>query len=96
MLQAAHAKYAKATAKVGPSQVVIFERNEIKLDIPVEGVVLENGWAITPYTYPGVSLCTATSAYDPQQSDFSIFNRSPRTKLIALFPEVKCPPASCI
>ena len=49
-LQAADAKYAKATAKVGPSQKVIFERDEITLDIAVEGVVLESGWTITPYT----------------------------------------------
>ena len=55
-LQAADAKYAKATAKAGPSQKVIFERDEIMLDIAVEGVVLENGWTITPYTHPGVSL----------------------------------------
>ena len=55
-LQAADAKYAKATAKAGPSQKVIFERDKIMLDIAVEGVVLENGWTITPYTHPGVSL----------------------------------------
>ena len=33
-----------------------FEGDEITLDIAVEGVVLENGWTITPYTHPGVSL----------------------------------------
>ena len=55
LLQAANAKYAKATAKVGPSQMVMFEGDEITLDIAVEGVVLENGWTITPYTHPGVS-----------------------------------------
>ena len=56
LLQAADTKYAKATAKVGPSQMVMFEGDEITLDIAVEGVVLENGWTITPYTHPGVSL----------------------------------------
>ena len=53
-LQAADAKYA--TAKAGPSQKVIFEKDEIMLGIAVEGVVLENGWTITPYTHPRVSL----------------------------------------
>ena len=66
LLQAANAKYAKPTTQVGPSQMVNFEENEIRLDIEVEGVVLENGWAITPFTYPGVRLCTITSCYDPQ------------------------------
>ena len=36
--------------------MVMFKGNEIKLDIGMEGVVLENGWTITPYTYLGVSL----------------------------------------
>jgi len=33
----------------------VFEREKIILDIPKEGIVLENGWTITPHTYPGVS-----------------------------------------
>ena len=48
--------YTNATAKAGPSQVVMFEGDEIKLDIAAEGVELKNGWTITPYTHPGVSL----------------------------------------
>ena len=59
LLQAADAKYAKAAAKVGPSQMVVFEEDEIRLDIAAEGVELQNGWTITPHTYPGVSVdCT--------------------------------------
>ena len=34
----------------------MFEEEKITLDIPKEGVVLGNGWTITPDTYPGVSL----------------------------------------
>ena len=34
----------------------MFEEEKITLDIPKEGVVVENGWTITPDTYPGVSL----------------------------------------
>ena len=34
----------------------MFEEEQITLDIPEEGVMLESGWTITPHTYPGVSL----------------------------------------
>ena len=40
---------------MGPDQEVIFEGEQITLDIPKEGIVLESGWTITPFTYPGVS-----------------------------------------
>ena len=56
LLQAIDAKYAGAAASVGPSQEVIFEEEQITLDIPKGGILLENGWTITPYAYPGVSL----------------------------------------
>ena len=39
----------------------MFEGDEIKLDIAAEGVKLENGWTITPYTHPGVSLADTTT-----------------------------------
>ena len=42
--------------------MVMFEEDEIRLDIAAEGVVLENGWTITPLTEPVVSLdYTATN-----------------------------------
>ena len=56
LLQAVDANYTNAAAKAGPNQVVMFEKDEIKLDIAAEGVELKNGWTITPYTHPGVSL----------------------------------------
>ena len=97
LLQAADAKYAKATAKVGPSHMVMFEGNEIMLDIAVEGVVLENGWTITPYTYPGVSLhYAAVVGYDlPMVKSCNTFHRSLKIKLTTLFRVIKCPPANC-
>ena len=55
LLQAVDAKYTEVAARVGPDQEVTFEQDQITLDIPKEGLVLENGWAITPHTYPGVS-----------------------------------------
>ena len=97
-LQAADAKYAKATAKAGPSQTVMFEGNEITLDIAVEGVVLENGWTITPYTHPGVSLhynCELGLSTGEFQN-YIFFCRSLRIKLTTLFLVVNYPPASCM
>ena len=40
---------------MGPEQEVIFEGEQITLDIPKEGIALESGWTITPFTFPGVS-----------------------------------------
>jgi len=34
---------------------VVFERDMIILDLPMEGLVLQNGWTITPHTYPGIT-----------------------------------------
>ena len=78
--------------------MVMFERDEITLDIAVEGVVLENGWTITPYTHPGVSLhYAAVVDYDLQMvKSCNIFHRSLRTKLTTLFRVVKCLPANCM
>ena len=33
----------------------MFEEEQITLDIPEEGIMLESGWTITPLTHPGVS-----------------------------------------
>ena len=57
-MQAVNAGYAEANARMGPYQEVMFEGDKITLDIPKEGIELENGWTITPHTYPGVSLVT--------------------------------------
>ena len=61
LLQAVDTNYTNAAAKAGPSQVVVFEGDKITLDIAIEGVVLENGWTINPYTHPGVSLTDTTT-----------------------------------
>ena len=63
LLQAIDAKYTEVAAGVGPDQEVMFEEEQITLDIPEEGLVLESGWTITPHTYPGVSLCEYTTTY---------------------------------
>lgn len=56
LLQAIDGKYTEAAAIVGPDQEVTFENDNISLDIGAEGLVLQNGWTINPYTYPRVSL----------------------------------------
>jgi len=55
-MQAVNAGYAESNARMGPYQEVTFKEENISLDIPKEGTVLESGWTITPHTYPGVSL----------------------------------------
>ena len=62
-LQAVDIKYAEANALVGSSQKMVFKGEKITLDIPLEGIVLENGWAITPLALPEVSLFRNTSQY---------------------------------
>ena len=56
LLQAADAKYGEGATKVGPDQEVVFEEEQITLDIKADGEVLENGWTISPDTYPRVSV----------------------------------------
>ena len=41
---------------MGPDQEVIFDGEQITMDIPQAGIVLENGWAITPLIYPEVRV----------------------------------------
>ena len=48
---------------MGPDQEVIFEGEQITLDIPKEGIALENGWTIIPFTYPGVSTLSQHHIY---------------------------------
>ena len=40
---------------LGSQQLIEFESEEIKLDIPMEGTILKEGWKITPLTEPEVS-----------------------------------------
>ena len=55
LLKAIDAKFTEVAARVGPEQEVMFEEEQITLDIPEDGIVLESGWTIIPRTYPGVS-----------------------------------------
>ena len=52
--QAAEQKYKQGS--LGLEQHIDFESNEIKLDIPMEGTELNEGWKITPMAVPVVSI----------------------------------------
>ena len=56
LLQAADAKYGESATKLGPDQELVFEGDQITLDIKADEEVLENGWRISPDTYPRVSV----------------------------------------
>ena len=71
----------------------MFEGDEIKLDIAPEGVELKNGWTITPYTHPGVSLADTTTENLTEWISI-LSNRSPRIRLTTLFQVVNYLPAS--
>ena len=40
----------------GPDQPIEFESDQIRLDIPLKGITLEEGWKLTPLIPPVVSL----------------------------------------
>ena len=48
--------YKKKKAVAGTDQLVEFESNEIKLDIPNEGTSVKGGWIITPQMAPVVRI----------------------------------------
>ena len=95
-LQAVDTNYTITAAKAGPSQVVMFEGDEIMLDIAVEGIVLENGWTINPYTHPGVSLTIYKKLNPLTEWIYILSNRSPRIRLTTSFRAVNYLPASCM
>ena len=50
-------KYKSDHFKSGSAdQLVEFESEEIKLDVPFEGITLEEGWKITPLNEPEVRV----------------------------------------
>lgn len=55
LIQALRRDYIDKGARLGPFQPVYFELDEIKLDIPMEGTVVD-GWKITPLIRPVVSF----------------------------------------
>lgn len=44
--------YSGKGAEVGPYLEVIFDGEEVSLDIPMEGINLPSGWSLQPLVYP--------------------------------------------
>ena len=55
-MQAVKKVYAGYASDDHLSLAVVFQEDRIKLTVPVDGEVLQNGWEITPLTPPTVSL----------------------------------------
>ena len=52
VLQTVRERYSEALA--GPELDVIFEDEEIVLQVPNEGVTVDDNWTISPLAYPSV------------------------------------------
>ena len=60
-------KYRGENFKSGSEQLIEFESEEIKLDIPLEGTTLKEGWKISPLTDPEVralGFCLTLQQYN--------------------------------
>ena len=56
LLQAIHDRYSSLDAISGPDFEVQFKEDTISLAVSEDGVILPNGWSITPLVPPMVSL----------------------------------------
>ena len=56
ILQAVRQEYAHFTEDKLIMQAVVFEENEVELDLPISSPTCVNGWKIQPLTYPKVLL----------------------------------------
>ena len=57
ILQAVQQEYTAKGATIGLDHVVEFESETISLQLPSEGITLENGWKIVPNIFPMASYC---------------------------------------
>lgn len=44
--------YLKNKAEIGPRFEVIFDEDEVSLEIPEDGITLGNEWSLLPLVYP--------------------------------------------
>ena len=56
LLQAIHDRYSSLDAISGPDFEVQFKEDTISLAVSEDGVILPNGWSITPLVPPTVSV----------------------------------------
>jgi len=51
-LQEVRKFYSMKEAETGPYVEVMFDEDEVSLDIPKEGIILPSGWYFLPLIYP--------------------------------------------
>ena len=56
IVQAVRKEYAHFTEDKQIMQAVVFERNEVELDLSFPSPTYDKGWKIQPLTYPKVSI----------------------------------------
>lgn len=52
VFQKVESVYSDKGAEAGPYLELIFDEDEVALDIPKEGISLPSGWCIQPLVYP--------------------------------------------
>ena len=82
LTQATDFKYATYKCKVGFEQHVEFQGDETILDIAEEGVILPDGWKITPCSHPRASLSLHT--HQGESLSMQTSNRSKEIKFTVL------------
>ena len=82
LTQATDFKYATYKCTVGFEREVEFEGDEITLDIAEEGVILPDGWKITPCSHPKVSLSLHT--HQAESLSMQTSNRSKEIRFTVL------------
>ncbi len=49
-------EYLSKRAVLGLNLCIDFEEDRVRLDIPMEGMVIKDGWKLTPLFFPTVSI----------------------------------------
>ena len=90
LTQAIDFKYATYKCTVSCEQQVEFEGNEITLDIAKEGVVLLDGWKITPCSHPRVSLSLHTHQAESLSMQTSNRSKEYRFTVLNMYQLARC------
>ena len=83
-------KYATYKCKVGFEQQVEFERDEITLDIAEEGVILPDGWKITPCSQSRARLSLHTHQAESLSMQTSNRSKEIRCTVLNVYQLARC------
>jgi len=64
ILQKVRQEYTAKGATIGPDLKIEFQSSSISLQLPSEGVTLQDGWKIIPFFHPGVRMYTGQYCSD--------------------------------